>query len=380
MFALAVAPHAGAAAPPAPANRQIELRRLDAIRPLVAEAIDRGDLPGCVVAVGRTSGVAFLKAFGSRQLEPAVEEMTVDTVFDLASLTKPVATATCVMQLVERGKLRLQDKVASLLPGFDQNGKQAITVEQLLVHSAGFIPDNPLEDYDHGPTEAWRRINALAPQQEPGGRFVYSDVSFLVLGRIVEKLSGQPLHLVAQQRVFAPLGMQDTGFLPGESLLPRIAPTEKHDGRFLKGRVHDPRAARLGGVAGHAGLFGTAADLSRFARAMLAGGTLDGASILSPAGVAEMTRSRNVDGNVRALGWDVRSVYSRNRGELYSESAYGHGGFTGTGLWIDPDQDLFVVFLSNRLHPDGDGDVNDLIGRIGSIASASLTAAPVASP
>ncbi|TWT36149.1 Penicillin-binding protein 4* [Posidoniimonas corsicana] len=352
---------------------EFDRQAFNAIGPLVEKAIERGELPGCVVAIGDRQGIEFLAAFGDRSVEPERAAMTTDTVFDLASLTKPVATATSVMRLLERGQLRLRDKAADFIPGFGQNGKREITIEQLLTHASGLIPDNPLADYRDGPELAWERINQLKPVVTPGTEFKYSDVNFLVLGRIVEQISGKPLNEFAAAEIYRPLGMSETGYLPGESLQKRAAPhTKRPEGGWIVGEVHDPRAALLGGVAGHAGLFSTAEDLSRYARMMLAGGALDGAAILGNATVEEMTRGRDVDGNLRGLGWDSNSVYSRNRGELMSNSAFGHGGFTGTGMWIDPGNDLFVIFLSNRLHPDDDGSVNDLIGRISTIACAAI--------
>lgn len=347
------------------------------IKPLVAAAIERGDMPGCVVCLGRGSGIALIEAYGNRAVKPAVEAMTTDTVFDLASLTKPISTATAVMQLLERGQLRLRDKVADHLPDFAAGGKQDVTIEQLLTHTAGLIPDNPVGDYRHGKAEAWKRIDALEPVVPPGTEFKYTDVGFITLGRIVEKLTGKPLNVVVKERTFGPLGMKDTGYLPSESLFKRTSPTtqqyipEKSE-KWLRGQVHDPRAALLGGVAGHAALFGTAADLSRYARMMLGQGKLDGIRILGPATVAEMIRPRDTKGQKRGLGWDIRTGYSRNRGETMSPRAFGHGGFTGTGIWIDPELDLFVIFLSSRLHPDDQGTVNDLIGRIGTIAASAL--------
>ncbi len=354
----------------------IDLQQLARIDPLVEAAIARGDLPGCVVAIGRRDGVAWLRAFGERSVEPKSELMTTDTVFDLASLTKPIATATSVMRLVEQGKLRLQSKAVEFLPEFGANGKEMVTIEQLLLHTAGFVPDNPLRDYQQGHAEAWRHIDALTPQTPPGEAFVYSDVGFITLGRIVEKVSGKPLDQFAAGQIYRPLGMDETGYNPTQEMVSRIAPTTKENGKWRRGNVHDPRAALLEGVAGHAGLFSTAGDLSRYARMMLSGGELDGVRVLSQKAVNEMTRPRDIKGDKRGLGWDVRTGYSRNRGELMTDAAFGHGGFTGTGIWIDPGLDLFVVFLSSRLHPDGEGNVNDLIGRIGTIAVAAARDAP----
>jgi uncharacterized protein YbbC (DUF1343 family)/CubicO group peptidase (beta-lactamase class C family) len=350
-----------------------QLARIDAI---VESEIDAKKLPGCVVAIGRTGGVGMLKAYGRRQVEPNDEEMTVDTVFDMASLTKPIATATSIMILVERGEVRLRNPVAEYIPEFAQNGKEHVTVEDLLVHRGGLIPDNSLKDYQDGDEKSWERIFALKGGRGRGDDedFVYSDVGFLVLGEIVHRVSGKTVAEFAAENVFKPLGMKESGYNPGEPLRKRAAPTEKQDGEWLRGTVHDPRAAALGGVAGHAGLFSTAADLAIYCDAMLRGARHgdESARIMSRATEAEMLRARDVAGNRRALGWDNRSGYSTNRGELFSDRAFGHGGFTGTAMWVDPELDLFVIFLSNRLHPDGKGNVNPLAGRIGTIAAAAI--------
>ena len=343
--------------------------RVDA---LVSESIARNDMPGCVVLVGRRSGIAFEKAYGDRSVEPERASMTVDTVFDMASITKPVATATSVMILVERGQVRLRDTVAKFFPEFAANGKDEVTVEQLLIHSAGLIPDNSVDDYEEGWDSAKPKICELELKSEPGAKFKYSDVGFILLGKIVEIASGMPVSDFAQREVFDKLRMHDTGYLPAEELRARAATTEKRDDQWLTGQVHDPRAAKMGGVAGHAGLFSTARDMAIYATMMLREGEFGGIRILSPATVAEMTRPRDIGGQLRGLGWDVRTAYSKNRGEMMSAKAFGHGGFTGTVMWIDPELDLYVIFLSTRLHPDGVGEVNDLAGRIGAIACASI--------
>jgi uncharacterized protein YbbC (DUF1343 family)/CubicO group peptidase (beta-lactamase class C family) len=342
------------------------------IEHVVARSIERGDTPGCVVLIGRRAGIVFERAYGHRSIEPEKVAMTTDTVFDMASLTKPVATATSVMILVERGQLRLQDKVARFFPEFAAHGKENVTIEQLLVHSAGLIPDNALDDYADGWTSAKPKICELKPLAEPGTQFKYSDVGFILLGKIIESASGKSVNEFAAEEIFQKLGMHDTGYLPADELRSRAATTEKRDGEWLRGRVHDPRAAKMGGVAGHAGLFSTAEDMARYAQMMLQRGRSGDAQILSAATVAEMIRPRSVNGQRRALGWDCQSAYSRNRGEFMSKHAFGHGGFTGTAMWIDPGLDLFVIFLSTRLHPDGVGEVNDLAGRIGTIACASI--------
>ena len=362
----------------APGDLGLNAEQLDRIDALVEAEIKAKHLPGCVVAIGRTGGVGFLKAYGNRRVEPSEEAMTVDTVFDMASLTKPIATATSVMILVERGELRLRNPVAEYIPEFGQNDKEQITVEDLLVHRGGLIADNALKDYEDGPEKSWERLFALSTKS-PGKRFVYSDVGFLTLGALVERVSGKNVAEFAAENIFAPLGMSETGYNPKKPLRERSAPSEKRDGEWLQGEVHDPRAALLDGVAGHAGLFSTAADLAVYCDAFLrTAGTKAGAAaveptfIMSQATLAEMLRPRDVDGNRRALGWDNRSAYSANRGELFSDRAVGHGGFTGTAMWIDSELDLFVIFLSNRLHPSGDGSVNPLAGRIGTVAAAAI--------
>lgn len=355
-----------------PASLGMRSDHLRHIEREAAAAHADGQFAGCVVAVGRSHGLAMLWAHGDRQVEPAQREMTTDTVFDLASLTKPIATATSVMVLLEEGRLRLRDPINKHLPEITNEYAGEITIDRLLTHHTGYIPDNALEDYRHGVEESWRRLFALVPQDPPGTRFRYSDVNFELLGKLVERISGQPLNEFASERVFTPLGMTETSYLPPAELQARSAASEPRDGRMLVGEVHDPRAALLEGVAGHAGLFSTAADLSRYAAMMLGEGQLDGVRVLSSATVREMTRPRDVSGSRRGAGWDMRSGYSSNRGELLSDRAFGHGGFTGTAIWIDPELDLFVIFLSNRLHPDGHGSVNDLAGRIATIAAASI--------
>ena len=347
-------------------------QHLQLIDGIVQQEIEKKRLPGCVVVIGRRGAIAFAKAYGDRQIEPVRVKMTLDTVFDLASLTKPIATATSIMMLVERGVVRLRDPVAKYLPEFSQNGKAKITVEQLLTHQGGLIPDNPLSDYEEGPEKAFQKIWQLEPTEAWGKKFVYTDVGFIVLGELVHRMTGQSLAEFADENIFRPMGMLETGFLPKDELAQRAAPTEQRNNLWLRGEVHDPRAELLGGIAGHAGLFSTANDLAIYANMFLEKGTVGDVSILSPATIAEMVRPRDIAGQLRGLGWDVLSKYSSNRGEFFSHQAFGHGGFTGTALWIDPELNLFVIFLSNRLHPNGKGNVNHLAGRIGTIASSAI--------
>jgi uncharacterized protein YbbC (DUF1343 family)/CubicO group peptidase (beta-lactamase class C family) len=355
------------------------------IAPLVEAAIARHDLPGAVVLVGRGDAVLYRQAFGQRAVRPSPEAMTEDTIFDLASLTKVVATTTSVMKLVEEGRIRLNDPVTQFVPEFGRYGKGGITIRHLLTHTSGLRPDLELDIEFHGADEAIRRAIEEVPTSAPGERFVYSDINFFLLGDIVRRVSGERLDRYAKTQIFDPLGMTETTFLPPESWRPRIAPTEAceplawpcgtgPDVPFLRGIVHDPTARRMDGVAGHAGLFSTAADLSRFCRMLLGGGRLDSARILSPATVARMTSPATPPEMraVRGLGWDIDSSYSSNRGELFPIGSYGHTGFTGTSLWLDPASKSYVIFLSNRVHPDGKGDVTPLRARVATVAAAAL--------
>jgi uncharacterized protein YbbC (DUF1343 family)/CubicO group peptidase (beta-lactamase class C family) len=356
------------------------------IAPLVEAAIARHELPGAVVLVGRGDAIVYHHAFGQRAMLPSPEPMTEDTIFDLASLTKVVATTTSVMRLVEEGAIRLADPVTRFIPEFGRYGKSGITIQHLLTHTSGLRPDLELEIEFHGADEAIRRAADEVPTAQPGERFVYSDINFFLLGDIVRRVSGETLDRYSAASIFEPLGMKETRFLPPEAWRPRIAPTERcaplawpctADVGFLRGVVHDPTARRMDGVAGHAGLFSTAADLSRFCRMLLGKGRLDAARILSPATVARMTSPSTPPEMraVRGLGWDIDSSYSSNRGELFPIGSFGHTGFTGTSLWLDPGSMSYVIFMSNRVHPDGKGDVTALRAKVATIAAAALLSA-----
>ncbi len=385
----------GAAAPRDPGSRaarpgpvQTDASRLAEIETLVTEAIAEQKLPGAVVLVGRGERTLYHKAIGNRALVPSVERMTLDTIFDVASLTKVVATTTSVMILVEEGRIRLSDRVSSFVPGFERYGKENITVRHLMTHFSGLRGDVDLVDTWNGYDTAIALAMEEVPASAPGERFVYSDINYFLLGDIVRRVSGLPLNRFASGRIFEPLGMKSTSFLPDVSVSARIAPTELctplgwpcegSGATMLRGVVHDPTARRMGGVAGHAGLFSTAADLATFSRMLLNGGEYRGARILAPLTVAKMTTPASAPGerNVRGLGWDIDSVFSSNRGELLPLGSFGHTGFTGTSMWIDPVTDLFVVFLSNRVHPDGKGDVTPLRAKVATIAASVVTDLP----
>lgn len=351
---------------------RMDAARLAYIDEIVHEGLQQQKMPGCVVLIGRREEVAYHRAFGNLCVQPDVRPMLTDTVFDLASLTKPIATATSIMLLVERGQIDITRPVADYEPDFANNGKESITVLQLLTHQSGLIPDNPIADYLQSADDAFRRLLLLKPVATPGEKFMYSDVNFIMLGYLVKKITGLNVHEFSRQEIFSPLGMTETGYNPAEHLRERAALTQEREGRWMRGEVHDPRAYKLDGIAGHAGLFSTASDLSRYATMLLNKGELNGRRIFKPETIDFMTTPVKVPGGLRGLGWDIRTGYSSQRGDMMSSRAYGHGGFTGTSLWIDPVRDLYVIFLSNRVHPDGKGSVNPLIGRVSTVAVASL--------
>jgi uncharacterized protein YbbC (DUF1343 family)/CubicO group peptidase (beta-lactamase class C family) len=341
-----------------------------AIDAIMEKAVADGMIPGAVVLIGHNGSVVYRKAFGSRSLEPTHEAMTVDTIFDLASLTKCIATTTSMMKLIQDGRVRLNDPVSMYLPEFAQNGKQDITVRELMTHYSGLAPDLDLKEQWQGRDTAFAMAMREKPANSPGSRFVYSDINFETLGFLVEKISGLPLNEFAKRNVFEPLSMRDTGFLPDASLLPRIAPTQYDDaGHMLRGVVHDPTARRMGGVAGHAGLFSTADDLSLYARDLLSG-----FKVLSMSAVEKMSTPQQpaTAVSLRGLGWDIDSPFASNRGELLPVGSFGHTGFTGTSLWIDPVTNTYIILLTNAVHPRGGHSVVSLRVRVATAVVQSL--------
>jgi uncharacterized protein YbbC (DUF1343 family)/CubicO group peptidase (beta-lactamase class C family) len=341
----------------------------------INEAIAQDRLPGAVLLVGHDGQIVYRKAYGKRALVPQPEAMTLDTIFDCASLTKVIATTSSLMKLFEQGKFRLNDKVTDYIPEF-QGGKSDITLRNLFTHFSGLEPDVPLKPEWTGYDTGIRLACVTKPAGPPGVRFVYSDINFILLGEIVHRLSGQTLSDYARQNTFLPLGMKETMFLPPAALVARIAPTERLDKTSppLRGVVHDPSTRAMGGVAGHAGVFSTAADLARFAQMMLNGGSLDGVRLFSPLTVAKFTQPQSPPDQpiLRGLGWDIDSPYSGNRGELFPIGSYGHTGFTGTSLWIDPSTRSYVILLANSVHPEGRPALTPLRGKVATIAAAAL--------
>jgi SSS family transporter len=372
---------------------------------VVNQAIEANKLPGAVVLVGHDGKTVFEQAFGNRALEPTVEPMTVDTIFDMASLTKCLATATSMMQLYEQGKIGLDDAVVKYLPEFGVNGKEKITIRELLTHYSGLPEDVSLKD-DWGlvkpdKAEGIRRAMNATLYGPPGATFKYSDVNFITLGALVEKISGETLDVYAQEHIFKPLGMTHTRFLLGKEWISRTAPTAYDDqgtaatnpdfDKMLRGVVHDPTTRRMGGVAGHAGVFSTAGDVAIFAQALLdrlagrpskfplkretlelmtkpeqpstavTNATVYSASAKAATGVA-----------ARGFGWDINSAFSRPRGEVFPVGSFGHTGFTGTSLWMDPGSDTFVVILANAIHPRGRATISPLRGEVATAVGQAL--------
>jgi uncharacterized protein YbbC (DUF1343 family)/CubicO group peptidase (beta-lactamase class C family) len=362
----------------APESVGMSSGRLAKIDEAVLASVERGETPGAAVLVARQGRVVYRKAFGDRATSPAREPMTSDTVFDLASLTKVIATATSIMILVERGKVSLADPVTLYIPEFGKNGKDRVTVEQLMTHRAGLPPDNEIADYVGASVDPLKMIYELQPSYEPGSRFVYSDVGYIVAAEIVRRASGKRLDEFARENIFEPLGMKDTGYLPAGRTPPRrIAPTETREGRPMRGEVHDPRSYEMGGVAGHAGLFSTADDVAVFCQMILNKGEYGGARILAPYTVERMVSAHSLPtSQMRGIGWDVNTSFSSNRGDLFPVGTFGHTGFTGTSVWLDPASQSFVVLLTNRVHPAGRGDVTRLRSFVASIVAGAIIAPP----
>src|SRR5436305_7027996 len=320
----------------APSTQGLSAERLARMDAIIQASIEKKELPGAVVLVARHGKVIWRKAYGARALEPQREAMTTDTIFDLASLTKVVATTSSIMILIEQGKVRLSDSLVRFIPEMKGEGRDAVTIEHLLTHMTGFAPDFDLRDVWTGYDEAIKRLYREPLRSQPGTRFVYSDINYIALGEVVHRVSGMMLDEFAQRNIFAPLGMRETGFRPDAKLRSRIAPTEKRRSQmnylgdsgadagsageqWLRGEVHDPTSFRMGGVAGHAGLFSTADDLAIFCQMILNGGVYNGRRILSPLAVATMTQPRAVaeSGAARGLGWDIATTFSSNKGDLF---------------------------------------------------------------
>ena len=355
---------AGAQTPPIPDLSGLD----DATRDSVAA----GDVPGAVLLVGQGDRVVYRKAWGMRTLIPRPEPLTLTTVYDVASLTKVVATLPAVLWLVEQGKVDLEAPLGRYLHEFGAPTFREVTVRRVLTHSAGF-PDLPSPTaIPKGFPEAARLLARAGLVYSPGGTFHYSDTGFILLGELVRRVSGEPLDRFTRKRFYTPLGMRDTTFHPPAEWKPRIAPTEILGAGLLRGTVHDGNARLLGGVAGHAGLFSTADDLSRFCRMLLRGGELDGKRYLKESTIRAMLAPHQIGETTRGLGWDMSSAYSRALGSFFPVGSVGHTGFTGTSIWMDPASRVYAILLTNRVHPYGKGNVVDLRRRTSGVVGAAF--------
>jgi CubicO group peptidase (beta-lactamase class C family) len=357
--------------------------KLAAMDAAIEQAIAENRMRGAVLWIEHR-GAVYQKAFGQRAVEPAVEGMTEDTIFDAASLTKVVATTPAIMLLAQRGLVDVEAPVHKYIEEFQRDGRDEIKVRHLLTHTSG-LPAG-LSRRPEGP----RSAIAIACQEKllnkPGSVFRYSDINFILLGEIVERVDGRTLQSFVSEEIFLPMKMRDTRYLPWRDHWDRIAPTEPDGTNMLRGVVHDPTARRMGGVAGHAGLFTTAADLARFARMILNQGQLDGKRFFRPDTITSMTtiQSSALVQAKRGFGWDIDSAYSRPRGDIFPLGSFGHTGFTGTSIWIDPTSNTFWILMTSRLHPGGKGNILSLQRSLGSLAAEAVglfpaTNAPVPS-
>ncbi|HOC55863.1 MAG TPA: DUF1343 domain-containing protein [Verrucomicrobiota bacterium] len=359
--------------PPQNATSLFDPAKLAEMDAAIERAIADKKCPGGVLWLEHR-GASYHKAYGQRALVPAAEPISEDTIFDAASLTKVVACTPAMMLLVERGQVNLDTTVATYIPEFTGQGKEAITVRQLMTHTSGLRGDIETKTDWRGQQTAIQKACAEKLLSTPGTAFCYSDINFFLLGEIVQRVSHQPLEKFVAQEVYVPLKMADTGFLPSPDKRQRVAPTEVVRGQPYRGVVHDPTARKMGGVAGHAGLFTTAADLARYARMLLNRGSLDGARLFKAETVDLMTSVQTPESVParRGLGWDIDSGYSGLRGKLFPIGSYGHTGWTGTSLWIDPFSHTFVIFLSNRNHPSESGNVGALRAKLGTLAAEAI--------
>ena len=353
---------------------------LDTIDSIVNRALDDRLFPGAVVVIGHDGKIVFRKAYGMRSLEPTREPMTADTIFDMASLTKPTMTALAVMQLCDEGKLNVNEAVAKYIPEFGVNGKESITIRQLLTHYSGLAPDLDLKDQWQGKQDAYSRAFNSDLAHAPGARFEYSDINYIILGALVERISGLSLDEYAQRFIIALLGLERCRYLPPESWDSQIAPTQYDEhGTMLRGTVHDPTARRMGGVAGHAGLFCSADDVASYAQNLL--DRLAGSASKFPLSRAMLEKmivpEQPATGTaLRGFGWDIDSPYSSNRGTLFPAGSFGHTGFTGTSLWMDPVSDTYVVVLTNAVHPNGGKSINAVRSDVADAAARAFEVMP----
>ena len=362
------------------ASLAFDHKRLNEIDLAIETTIKDALTPGAVFWLEQR-GQTYANTYGHMSLEPERIPARIDAIYDSASLTKVVATTPAIMLLVEQGLVEIDALASTYLDNFENRGKEAITIRHLMTHTSGLKPGIPLTIEMNGVSKGWTGYEmaiALAKSEEvqhpPGTEFIYSDINFILLGEIVQQLTGQRLEDFTRESVFQPLGMKDTVYLPSPNLRYRTAPTKWWDGKMQRGAPNNPICRRTGGVHGHAGMFTTAADLARYCRMILNKGELDGFRFLQPETIRLMTSAQSPSEveSLRGLGWDIDSSYSSQRGEIFPISGFGHTGFTGPSIWIDPSSETFVIFMSNRIHPDGKGNVVPLRKRLGTLAAEAV--------
>ena len=387
LFALIAAVPLRAQKRKAAAPAQSQSSKLSVLDPIVRAAVADDEIPGGVLLVSHRGRIIYRKAFGERALIPHRERMTVNTIFDLASLTKLFATTPSIMRLLEQGKIRLNDPLVKYMPEFAPNGKDQITIRMLLTHTSGLAPDPPLSAALEGEAALMQEIDNETLMAPPGDRFIYSDTNFILLGELVKRITGKRLDEYAEENFYRPLRMAHTRFLPPASWIPEIAPTEEIDlppgakpgsglGHVLRGVVNDPRSRAIGGVAGHAGLFSDVDDMATYCQMLLDGGRIPGSTrrIFSAATVHKMTTPQTPpwSPNIRGLGWDIDTAYSAPRGDLFPLGSYGHTGFTGTSVWIDPSSETFIILLTNAVNPYERPAISSLRSKIATAVAAAL--------
>jgi uncharacterized protein YbbC (DUF1343 family)/CubicO group peptidase (beta-lactamase class C family) len=365
---------------PEPTATEIDSPRFARLDQIAKREVASGHIPGAVILVGHQGRIVYRKAFGLRAVAPTPQPMTVDTIFDLASLTKVVATTMGIMKLVDQGCIKLDAPVATYWPAFAANGKGKITIRELLMHTSGLRPGLMARfrwsDYDGG----MAAVVADSPVNPPGTTFCYSDVNFISLAEIVRQVSHQPLDVYCTKQIYRPLGMKDTFFKPPVAVKSRIAPTDFQGGGLRWGQVSDPTAYRLGGVTGHAGAFSTATDLAILAQMLVNGGESRGHRIFKAETVAVMEKPQRIPGSStrRGLGWDVNSPYSKIFDTAFPAGSFGHTGYTGTSIWIDPRSETYLIILTSRLHPHGKGNVKPLRVQAAAAVAAAVPMGPPA--
>lgn len=355
----------------------MDSEKLDQIDSIILQAIDDGVIPGCVVLIGRKGHIVKHTAYGHRMLNPSLLKAELDTIYDLASLTKPVATATSIMILTERGLIRLDDRVEKFIPQFQGGEKDEVRIHHLLTHTSGLIS---FRDYRTMLRGAENRRQAVIEsiceeslRYSPGKDFNYSDLNYILLEEIIFRLTDQRIPEFAAENIFNPLGMRDTMYDIPRDLKDRCAANIRGADIVIYGDVHDPTADFLGGISGNAGLFSTAKDLSIYLEMLLNKGAFLNTRILSPASVATMTANHiAVENQRRSYGWDIETGYSYPKGDLTSDRSFGHTGYTGTSIWVDPEYDLFILFLSNRMLAPRMNHHKPVIRALSNIALGSL--------